>query len=104
MKEYHQGSIGIVETDLVGMKLLLENCDLLVTVNTFIMHLGVALEIPMVAIVGATDPKVILPDRVERTYREYASDIPLCDVQRLVDTVLNKVANERICNGLLSRQ
>ena len=67
-------------TTLWQLRYHLEGCDLFVSVNTFAMHLGVCLGIPMVAIVGATHPSVILPMTVHSVYSEYAKDIPLTDV------------------------
>lgn len=64
-------------TNLKQLKDLLKRCDLLVSVNTFIMHLGVCLRVPMVAIVGATNPEVILPKDIPLVYSEYAKDITL---------------------------
>ena len=64
-------------TDLDGLIFVLRECDLLVCVNSFVMHLGVCLGVKMFAIVGATEPKVVLPPGIPHAYSEYARDIPL---------------------------
>jgi ADP-heptose:LPS heptosyltransferase len=64
-------------TTLDELIVLLQGCDLLVCINSFVMHLGVALGIRMFAIVGATEPKVVLPPGVSHAYSLYARDIPL---------------------------
>ena len=61
-------------TDLVN---IVRDCDLLVCVNSFVMHLGVTLGVKMFAIVGATEPGVILPPEVPHAYSLYAKDISL---------------------------
>jgi heptosyltransferase-2 len=64
-------------TTLDELIALLRHCDLLVCINSFVMHLGIALGVKMFAIVGATEPKVILPSGVPHAYSLYARDIPL---------------------------
>ena len=72
-------------TDIGLLAELLRECDLLVCVNSFVMHLGVCLNVPMVAIVGATEPDVILPPHIPRVYSEYAKDITLESVIREIE-------------------
>jgi ADP-heptose:LPS heptosyltransferase len=67
---------------------LLKSADLLITVNTFTMHLGVALNVKMLAIVGATDPSVILPPHTPRVYSYRARDISLDSVKEKVRELL----------------
>lgn len=88
MNAYGLVSDYIGRTNLDQLVALLKSCDLLVSVNTFIMHLGVALDIPMIAIVGATDPKVILPPHIPRVYSEYAKDVSLCDVIAEIEKIV----------------
>ena len=65
------------QTTLDQLIALVRSCDLLVCVNSFVMHLGVALGVKMFAIVGATEPKVVLPPGIPHAYSLYARDIPL---------------------------
>lgn len=65
------------QTTLTDLVSIVRDCDLLVCINSFVMHLGVTLGVKMFAIVGATDPKVILPPGVPHAYSLYAKDIPL---------------------------
>lgn len=65
------------KTTLDELIALLRGCDILVCVNSFVMHLGVALGVKMFAIVGATEPKVVLPPGIPHAYSLYAQDIPL---------------------------
>jgi ADP-heptose:LPS heptosyltransferase len=80
-------------TNLQQLKDLLKRCDLLISVNTFIMHLGVMLKVPMIAIVGATEPSVILPKGIPFVYSEYCKDIPLESVTEKIDDILNLQAD-----------
>jgi ADP-heptose:LPS heptosyltransferase len=64
-------------TTLDGLSCVLKYCDLLVCVNSFVMHLGVCLGTKMLAIVGATPPLITLPPNVPHLYSEYCKDIEL---------------------------
>ncbi len=88
MDAYGRVSDYIGRTNYEELKDLLRKHDLLITVNTFIMHLGVALGVKMVAIVGATDPKVILPPHIPRAYSEYAKDISLESVIAEIEKIV----------------
>ena len=73
-------NVGNLVGTLRDLTYLLKNCDLLVCVNSFVMHLGVCLGVKMFAIVGATEPHIVLPPGIPHFYAEYAHNIPLCRV------------------------
>jgi heptosyltransferase-2 len=76
------------ETTLDELIELLRGCDLLVCINSFVMHLGVALGVKTFAIVGATEPKVVLPLEIPCAYSLYAHDIPLQTVINGIKTAI----------------
>lgn len=89
MKQRGDAPAGVVWTGtLAQLKDLFRSAQLIVSVNTFPMHLAVALDRPLVAIVGATHPSVILPAGAKCCYSEYAKDIPYEDVKQLVDSIV----------------
>lgn len=74
-QKYVQNFAGLTTLDeLVD---ILKKCDLLVCVNSFVMHLSVCLGIKMFAIIGATEPKIVIPPHIPHLYSEYAQDISL---------------------------
>jgi heptosyltransferase-2 len=48
-------------TDLQGLAALLKRCQVYVTNDTGAMHVGAAMEVPLVAIFGSTDPQTTSP-------------------------------------------
>ena len=75
-------------TTLDGLVCILKYCELLVCVNSFVMHLGVCLGTKMFAIVGATPPKITLPPHIPHLYSKYAKDIELEDVINAIKEIL----------------
>lgn len=73
------------KTSLDDLIDLVRHCDLLVCVNSFVMHLGVALNKRMFAIVGATEPRVVLPPGIPHAYSLYARAISLETVIEGID-------------------
>lgn len=64
---------------------VIKGCDLLITVNSYIMHLGVALKVRMIAIIGNTKPEIVLPKGIPFVYSYNCKDIPLESVIELLN-------------------
>lgn len=88
-RRIHANTVNLCgNTNLDELKRVLQTCSLLVCVNSFVMHLGVALGVPLFAIVGATEPKVVLPPGMPCAFSLYASDISLETIIEGIKTII----------------
>jgi ADP-heptose:LPS heptosyltransferase len=75
-------------TDLFSLENLLKSVPLLITVNTFTMHLGIALGVPTVAIIGGTPASVVAPrDNPKFKYVENVDNINAITVDEVMEKV-----------------
>jgi ADP-heptose:LPS heptosyltransferase len=67
---------------------VIKECDLLITVNTFTMHLGIALGVPTVAIIGGTPAEVVAPKNNPKfRYVENVDNINAITVDEVMEKV-----------------
>lgn len=76
------------KTTIDELARLLKRADLCVTVNTFTMHLAIALETPTVAIVGGTDVSVVCPSEDDK-FKHVQSGLTTKEIT--VDMVWDKI-------------
>jgi len=80
---YAKSDITIMQSSRV-----IENAKLLITVNSLPMHIGIARDVPTVAIIGGTPAKVVAPcDNPKFRYVENVDNINAITVDEVMEKV-----------------